>query len=98
LNKGYKESWHAIYDGKDLMVKMGKLVLSEKSFLRNEIPKKIVKQITSPKSALNYRSNQTFIAESRVVSSLSNPGTWVCTRGLLFSRIRVGMAHALHLL
>jgi hypothetical protein len=24
--KGSKESWHAIYDGKDLMVKMGKLV------------------------------------------------------------------------
>jgi hypothetical protein len=26
LNKGSKESWHAIYDGKDLMVKMDKLV------------------------------------------------------------------------
>jgi hypothetical protein len=25
-NKGSKESWHAICDGKDLMVKMGKLV------------------------------------------------------------------------
>jgi hypothetical protein len=26
LNKGSKELWHAIYDRKNLMVKMGKLV------------------------------------------------------------------------
>jgi hypothetical protein len=26
LNKESKESWHAIYDGKDLMAKIGKLI------------------------------------------------------------------------
>jgi ribosomal protein L31 len=51
LNKGSKESWHAIYDGKDLMVKMGKLVQKFKNrFFRNEFPEKIVKHITSPKT------------------------------------------------
>jgi hypothetical protein len=53
------------------MVKMGKLVQEfENHSFREEFPEKMVKQITSPKkSALNYRSNQTFIAESLVVSS-----------------------------
>jgi hypothetical protein len=70
LNKGSKESWHAIYDGKDLMVKMGKLVQKfEKSLFWDEFPEKMVKQITSPKSALNYRSNQTLVTKSRVVSN-----------------------------
>jgi hypothetical protein len=42
------------------MVKMGKLVQKFKNrFLWNEFPKKWLKQIASPKSALNYRSNQT---------------------------------------
>jgi hypothetical protein len=41
LNKGYKESWYAIYDGKDLMVKMGKLVqIFENFFFRDEFPEK----------------------------------------------------------
>jgi hypothetical protein len=53
-----KESWHAIYDSNNLMVKMGKLVQKfENSFFRNEFPKKMVKQITSSKSILNYHSN-----------------------------------------
>jgi hypothetical protein len=34
------------------------------------LPEKMVEQITSPKSAWNYRSNQTLVAGSRVVSSL----------------------------
>jgi hypothetical protein len=56
------------------MVKMGKLVQKfEKHFFRDEFPEKIVKQINSPKSALNYCSNQTFVAESCVVS---NPRAW----------------------
>jgi hypothetical protein len=56
LNKGSEESWH---DGKDLMVKMGKSVQIFKNlFFRDEFSEKIVKQITSPKSALNYRLNQ----------------------------------------
>jgi hypothetical protein len=58
-NKGSKESWHAIYAGKDLMVKMGKLVQKfEHHFFRmNSL--KMVKQITSPKSApkLPLKSN-----------------------------------------
>jgi hypothetical protein len=33
LNKGSKESWHAIYDDKDLMVKMGKLVQKSENLL-----------------------------------------------------------------
>jgi hypothetical protein len=74
LNKGSKESWHAIYDGKDLMVKMGKLVQKfENRFFRNEFPEKIVKHITSPKNILNYRSNQTLFAESCAAYS---PRTW----------------------
>jgi hypothetical protein len=41
LNKGFKESWHAIYDGKDLMVKMGKLVQkSENRFFGDNFPEK----------------------------------------------------------
>jgi hypothetical protein len=70
LNKGSKESWYAIYDGKGLMVKMGKLVqkFKNRSF-RDEFPEKMVEQITSPKSAQNYRSNQTLIVGSCVVSS-----------------------------
>jgi hypothetical protein len=52
LNKRSKESWHAIYGGKGLIVKMGKLVqkLENRSF-RDELPEKMVEQITSPKSA-----------------------------------------------
>jgi hypothetical protein len=47
------------------MVKMGKLVHKfENRFFWNEFPKKMVKQIASPKSALNYRSNQTLFPES----------------------------------
>jgi hypothetical protein len=66
LNKGSKESWHAIYDGKDLMVKMGKLVQKfENCFFQDEFPEKMVKQITSPKGALNYHSNQTLFRESK---------------------------------
>jgi hypothetical protein len=39
--KGSKESWHAIYDGKNLMVKMGKLVQKfENCFFCDEFPKK----------------------------------------------------------
>jgi hypothetical protein len=72
--KDPKESWHAIYDDENLMVKMSKLVQKfENHFFRDEFPEKIVKQITSPKSALNYRSNETLFAESRVVSS---PQAW----------------------
>jgi hypothetical protein len=57
-------------DGKDLMVKMGKLVQEFENLLFwNQFPEKMVKQITSPKSAQNYGSNQTLFAESRVVSS-----------------------------
>jgi hypothetical protein len=75
LNKGYKESWHAIYDGKDLMVKMVKLVQKFKNcFVQDEFPKKMVKQITSPKSVHNYRSNQTLFVENYVVSS-PKPGS-----------------------
>jgi hypothetical protein len=52
------------------MVKMGKLVQKfEKSLFWDEFPEKMVKQITSPKSALNYRSNQTLVTKSRVVSN-----------------------------
>jgi hypothetical protein len=70
LNKGSKELWHAIYDGKDLMVKLGKLVQKFKNhFFRDGFLEKMVKQKTSPKSTLNYRSNQTFVAQSHVVSS-----------------------------
>jgi hypothetical protein len=40
-NKGSKESWQAIYDGKNLMVKMGKLVQIFKNyFFWDEFPKK----------------------------------------------------------
>jgi hypothetical protein len=54
LNKGSKESWHAIYIGKDLMVKMEKLVEKfENHSFRDELPKKMVEQITSSKSAQN---------------------------------------------
>jgi hypothetical protein len=55
FNKGSKESWHAIYDSKDLMVKMGKLVreFKNRSF-RDEFHEKMVEQITSPKSIRNY--------------------------------------------
>jgi hypothetical protein len=39
--KRSKESWHAIYDGKDLMVKMGKLVQKfENRFFRMNSLKK----------------------------------------------------------
>jgi hypothetical protein len=49
------------------MVKIGKLVQKfENRFFQDEFPKKMVKQITSQKSALN----QTFVAENHVVSSL----------------------------
>jgi hypothetical protein len=69
-NKGSKESWHAIYDAKYLMVKMGKLVQKfENLFFPDEFFEKMVKQITSPKSALNYRSNHILFPECRVVSS-----------------------------
>jgi hypothetical protein len=69
-----KESWYATYNGKDLMVKMGKLVQKfEKPLFRDEFPEKMVKQISSPKSALNYHSNQTLVAESCVVFS---PRAW----------------------
>jgi hypothetical protein len=73
-NKGSKESWHAIYDGKDLIGEDGQisLVNSKTSFFGKH-SLKMVKQITSPENALNYHSNQTFIAESRVVSS---PRAW----------------------
>jgi hypothetical protein len=38
---GSKESWHAIYDGNNLMVKMGKLVQKfENRFFWNEFLKK----------------------------------------------------------
>jgi hypothetical protein len=70
LNKGSKKSWHVIYDSKDLMVKMGKLV---QKFEKPLFPEKMVKQIISPKIALYYRSNQTLLAESHVVSS---PQAW----------------------
>jgi hypothetical protein len=67
LNKGSKELWHAIYDRKDLMVKMGKLVQEFKNHsFRDEFPENMVEQITSPKSARNYRSNQTLVAERRI--------------------------------
>jgi hypothetical protein len=47
------------------MVKMGKLVRKfENHFFHNEFNKKMVKQIISPKSALNHHSNQTFFLES----------------------------------
>jgi hypothetical protein len=54
-----------------LMVKMSKLVqeFENRSFW-DEFPGKMVEQITSPKSAQNYRSSQTLVAESRIVSSL----------------------------
>jgi hypothetical protein len=56
------------------MVKMGKLVQkSENHFFRDNFPKKMVKQITSPNNDLNYRSNQTLFAESHIVSS---PRVW----------------------
>jgi hypothetical protein len=51
------------------MVKMGKLVQKFENHFLDEFSEKIIKQITSPKSALNYRSNQTLFDESRVVSS-----------------------------
>jgi hypothetical protein len=39
--KDPKESWHAIYDGNDLMVKIGKLVQKfENRFFRDEFPEK----------------------------------------------------------
>jgi hypothetical protein len=61
--KNPKESWHALYDGKDLMIKMGKLVQkSKKCFFRDKFPEEMVKKITSPTSALNYHSNQTLFA------------------------------------
>jgi hypothetical protein len=57
--------WHAIYDGKDLMVKMGKLVQKfENRFFRNEFLEKMVEQITPPRSYLNYHSNQPFFLKS----------------------------------
>jgi hypothetical protein len=47
---------------------MGKLVQKfENRFFQDEFPEKMVKQITSPKSALNYRSNQTLFPECRIV-------------------------------
>jgi hypothetical protein len=53
---------------------MDKLVQKfEKTTFEDEFPEKMVKQITSPKSVLEYRSNQTFIAESHIVSS---PRAW----------------------
>jgi hypothetical protein len=47
--KDPKESWHAIYKNR---------------FFREEFSKKMVKQITSPKNALNYHSNQILFRES----------------------------------
>jgi hypothetical protein len=73
LNKGSRKLWHAIYDGKDLMVKMGQIGLEIRKTLLDEVPKKMVKQVTSPKSTISYHSNQTIVAESRVVSS---PRAW----------------------
>jgi hypothetical protein len=56
------------------MVKMDKLVQKfENLFFRNKFLEKMVKQIISPKSALNYRSNQSLFAESHVISS---PRAW----------------------
>jgi hypothetical protein len=56
------------------MVEMGKLVqeFENRSFW-DEFPKKMVEQITSPKSTRNYHSNQILVAESYVVSS---PQAW----------------------
>jgi hypothetical protein len=46
------------------MVKMGKLVQKFKNiFFRDEFSEKMVKKITSPKSTLNHRSNQTLFPE-----------------------------------
>jgi hypothetical protein len=57
------------------MVKMGKLVQKfENCFFHDEFPEKMVEQITSPKSFLNYRSNQTLFPECLVVSS-PEPGS-----------------------
>jgi hypothetical protein len=51
LNKRSKESCHAIYDNKDLMVQMGKLVQKfENRFFRNDFPEKMVKQINYQKT------------------------------------------------
>jgi hypothetical protein len=45
---------------------MGKLVQKfENCFFQDEFPEKMVKQITSPKGALNYHSNQTLFRESK---------------------------------
>jgi hypothetical protein len=53
------------------MVKMDKLVQKLKNrFFRDELPEKMVEQITSPESTLNYRSNQTLFAECHVASSI----------------------------
>jgi hypothetical protein len=47
-----------------MMVKMGKLVQKFKNHFLGMNLKKIVKQITSSKNALNYRSNQPLFPES----------------------------------
>jgi hypothetical protein len=55
------------------MVKMAKLVQEfENRSFQDEFSEKMV-ELTSPKSAGNYRSNQTLVAESRAVS---NPRAW----------------------